>query len=327
MPGTSQLRARQTESTARPGPAANSSRRGRSTDGIRPTPFILLLPTVVVLGIVLVYPLVQLVVNSFQDFGLKSIFLGKTAWIGADNYLAVLSDPELVPVLVRTALFTLTTVTLIVLTGMVISQLMMRLGRIMKTTLSIVLIIAWAVPTVSSTLLWQWLYQPSYGVMNWLLTQLRIFGDLTMYSWTAEPVAAFALVILLITWQSVPFVALTLHAGQQQIPQDYYEAAAMDGAGPWRMYHMITIPFLRPILYLVTILSIIWHFNQFNQIWILTQGGPANGTTTLGIWAFRTAFAANSFGEGSAIAIITGVLLLILTAFYVRRLLRSGEQL
>lgn len=327
MSGTSQLRERPAASRASPGPAASRSRRGRSSNGVRPTPVLLLLPTVIVLGGVLVYPLVQLVMNSFRDFGLRAIFLGTTAWVGVDNYRAMLTDPEFVPVLVRTALFTLITVTLIITMGLIISQLMMRLGRVMKTTLSIVLIIAWAVPTVSSTLLWKWLYQPGYGVMNWLLTQLRIFGDLTMYSWTAEPVAAFALVILLITWHSVPFVALTLHAGQQQIPRDFYEAAAMDGAGPWRTYYMITIPFLRPILYLVTILSIIWHFNQFNQIWILTQGGPANGTTTLGIWAFRTAFAANSFGEGSAIAVVTGILLLLLITFYIRRLVRSGERI
>jgi N,N'-diacetylchitobiose transport system permease protein len=120
-------------------------------------------------------------------------------------------------------------------------------------------------------------------------------------------------------------VALTLYAGQSQIPAEYYEAAQLDGASEWRIYRSITLPFLRPVLYLVAILQVIWHFNTFNQLWILTQGGPDSGTTTLSIWSFQKAFAANSFGQGSAIAVITAILLVILTAFYIRRLIRTGE--
>ncbi|MGV9360063.1 carbohydrate ABC transporter permease [Amycolatopsis sp. NPDC003731] len=289
-------------------------------------PYGLLLPAAALLGLVLGYPLVRLVVISLQDYGLRSLFTGKTGFAGGDNYAAVLADPQLLPVLARTVGFCTALVlgTLVIASG--VALLLQRLGRRMRTAVTLCLIAAWALPNVASTLVWQWLFQPGYGVVNWLLTRLG-FGDLTQHDWTTSPASAFALVWLLVVWQSVPFAALTLHAGLAQIPRSYYEAAALDGAGPWRVHRTITVPFLQPILGLVTILSVIWDFTVFNQIWILTQGGPAGGTTTLGIWTFTRAFSRNDFGQGAAIAVVSVALLVGLTAVYVRRLVRSGEDL
>jgi N,N'-diacetylchitobiose transport system permease protein len=188
------------------------------------------------------------------------------------------------------------------------------------------LICAWAVPNVAATLVWQWLFQPGYGVVNWLLTQLGVFGDLTQHDWFGSSFSAFAVIWLLVVWQSVPFVALTLRAGLSQIPRSYYETAALSGAGGWLQFRIVTLQFLRPILLLVTILSVVWDFNVFNQIWILTQGGPNGGTTTLGIWSFTKAFSSESYGQGAAIAVVSVAMLLVLTAYYVRRLVRAGEQ-
>ncbi|MFB9684999.1 carbohydrate ABC transporter permease [Amycolatopsis plumensis] len=289
-------------------------------------PYGLLLPAAALLGLVLGYPLVRLVVISLQDYGLRSLFTGKTGFAGGKNYAAVLADPQLLPVLARSVGFCAALVlgTLVIASG--VALLLQRLGRRMRTAVTLCLIAAWALPNVASTLVWQWLFQPGYGVVNWLLTRLG-FGNLTQHDWTTSPASAFTLVWLLVVWQSVPFAALTLHAGLSQIPRSYYEAAALDGAGPWRVHRTITIPFLQPILGLVTILSVIWDFTVFNQIWILTQGGPGGGTTTLGIWTFTRAFSRNDFGQGAAIAVVSVVLLVGLTAVYVRRLVRSGEDL
>jgi N,N'-diacetylchitobiose transport system permease protein len=101
----------------------------------------------------------------------------------------------------------------------------------------------------------------------------------------------------------------------------------LDGANEWQLYHIITVPFLRPIISLVTILSVIWDFNVFNQIQILTQGGPDLGTTTIGIWTYQVAFNANAYGQASAIAVLTVIVLVVLTGVYVRRLVREGETL
>jgi N,N'-diacetylchitobiose transport system permease protein len=290
-------------------------------------PLILLAPAAIVLGVVLGYPLVGLIVNSFQDFGLHALFTGQTEWIGLANYFAIFTDAQFGPVLLRTGVFTVSLVVACVLIGMVFAQLMMRINTLTRTVLNVIMIMAWAIPTVSATLVWQWLFQPLYGVFNWMLTQLQVFGDFSQHSWVGNAGEAFFIVGILIVWQSVPFVALTLYAGQSQIPAEYYEAAMIDGATGWQIYRTVTLPFLRPVLYLVTILSIIWHFNTFNQLWILSQGGPNGGTTTLSIWSFQKAFASNSFGQGSAIAVVTAIILMILTSLYIRRLVRSGESL
>ena len=290
-------------------------------------PYGLLLPAAAVLALVLGYPLVRLVIISFQDYGLRSLFTGTTGWAGVANYTAVLVSPELGPVLLRSLGFCAALVVGTLVIGLAVALLMRGLGRRMRAAVMFALIAAWAVPNVASTLVWQWLFQPVYGVVNWLLTRTGLLGDLTQSDWTTSAFSAFTLVWLLVVWQSVPFVALTLHAGLTQIPRAYYEAAAIDGAGPVRVFSTITLPFLRPILGLVVILSVIWDFTVFNQIWILTQGGPEQQTTTLGIWTFTTAFSKNSFGQGGAIAVVSVALLLALTAVYVRRLVRSGENI
>ena len=321
-----------TSTAPRPGraaadPAAVPARPPRRRRSGAALPYLLLLPATAVLALVLGYPLVRLVLISFQDYGLRALFTGVVPWAGWANYRTVLSDPELVPVLLRTAGFCAALVAGTLVIGMLVALMLGALGHRMRTAVTLCLIAAWAVPNVASTLVWQWLFQPVYGVVNWLLTQTRLFGDLTQHDWTTSATSAFVLVWLLVVWQSVPFVALTLHAGLSQIPRTYYEAAALDGAGPLTVFRVITLPFLRPILGLVGILSVIWDFNVFNQIWILTQGGPNQGTTTLGIWSFTTAFSSNSLGQGAAIAVVSVVLLFALTAVYVRRLVRSGEDL
>jgi N,N'-diacetylchitobiose transport system permease protein len=290
-------------------------------------PLVLLIPTGIVLGAVLGYPLVRLIINSFEDFGLRALFTGTNEWIGFANYAAIFTDPDFLPVLLRTLVFTAALCIGCMVVGMAMAQLMMYVNKFTRMLLSSILILAWALPTVSSTLVWQWLFQPLYGVFNWIITQIGWFGDFTQHSWTGHPLQAFSIVFILIVWQSVPFVALTVYAGQSQIGDEYYEAAALDGASGWFIYRNITLPFLQPVLYLVVILQVIWHFNTFNQLWILTQGGPDNKTTTLALWSFQKAFASNSFGQGSAIAIVTALMLMAITVFYIRRLVRSGETL
>ncbi|GAA3196365.1 sugar ABC transporter permease [Actinocorallia longicatena] len=283
-------------------------------------PYLLLAPAAVLFALILGYPLVKLLVLSFQDFGLRALFTGTAEWVGADNYSELATDDEFLPVLVRTIVFCAALVAGTLAIGMGVALMMVRLGKRMRTAVTLVLITAWAVPSVAATLIWQWLFQPLYGVVNWAL-------GAGQHDWLATPLSAFSIVWLLVVWQSVPFVALTLYAGLSQIPREYYEAVAIDGAGPVQAFRAITLPFLRPILLLVTILSVIWDFNVFNQLWILTRGGPQGGTTTLSILSFTKAFSGNAYGQGAAIAVVAVVLLMGLTAYYVRRLVRSGEEL
>ncbi len=322
---TTLIKAPRKRAAAPQGAAVPPRRRPRGRG--RALPYLLLVPAAAVLGLVLGYPLVRVVVISFQDYGLRALFTGRITWAGWANYRTVLDDAQFVPVLLRTVGFCAALVAGTLLIGLAAALMMERLGPRMRTAVTLCLIAAWAVPNVASSLVWQWLFQPVYGVVNWMLTQTHLFGDLTQRDWSGSTYSAFLLVWLLVVWQSVPFVALTLYAGLSQIPRTYYEAAALDGAGQVTVFRVITLPFLRPILGLVTILSVIWDFNVFNQLWILTRGGPNQSTTTLPIWSFTKAFSSNSFGQGAAVAVVSVLLLLAASALYVRRLVRSGEDL
>jgi N,N'-diacetylchitobiose transport system permease protein len=296
-----------TRSTARPGWAA----------------LVLLAPATIVMVLVVGYPLVRMVITSFQDFGLQTLFNGRHPFIGLHNYTAVFSDPAFWPTVVRTLVFTAALVIGTVVIGMGVSELMTRVHPFVRSVMSVVMVVAWAVPTVASTILWEWLFEPLYGVCNWLLTQVGIFGNMNQHIWFANSIEAFFVVWLLIVWQAVPFVALTLYAAQSQIPSEYFEAARMDRASGWQIYRQITVPFLRGVLALIVVMSIVWDFNAFNQIWILTQGGPDSGTTTIAIWTYQVAFANNSYGYASAIAVVTLIVLMCLSAFHIRRMVRE----
>ncbi len=283
----------------------------------------MLAPATVVLAAIVGYPLALMVVTSFQDFGLRALFTGVHHFVGLGNYASALDDPEFLRSVGRSILFTTALVVGTLLIGLAVAELMTKVGRVLRTAMGIILVIAWAVPTVASTVLWEWLFDPLYGVVNWLLAQLRIFGPFNQHLWFANTFQGFFVIWLLIVWQAVPFVALAAYAAQSQIPKEFYEAAQIDGASGWQAYRKITLPFLKSVVALCTVLSVVWDFNVFNQIWILTQGGPDGGTTTIGIWTYETAFANNSYGKASAVAVITVAVLMLLTAFHVRRLTRA----
>jgi len=291
------------------------------------TPLWLLTPAGLIILAVTILPIILLIFISFTDYNRRSLFTGEFAGVGLGQYATIFTDVAFWWSLGRTVFFATALVAGSIAIGMAVADLLTRLAPAMRYVVTVVLIFAWAVPNVASSLVWDWLFQPGYGVANWLLTQTRLFGDLTQVNWAQDPVLAYLAIWLLIVWQAVPFIALTLYASQTQVPAEYFEAARLDGASEWGIYWKVAIPFLKPTLLLVTILSVIWDFNVFNQIWLVTQGGPNDATSTLGIWTYKTAFVGFQLGEGAAIAVVTTVLLMIFTAYYIRNLLRAGENL
>ncbi|MEU7919540.1 carbohydrate ABC transporter permease [Micromonospora zamorensis] len=274
-----------------------------------------------------VAPIAFLIFTSFTDYSQRTLFTGRYEFVGAEQYSTLVADPEFWWALLRSVLFTTAMVTGSIVVGTGVARLLTRLTTVMRTVVTLVLILAWAMPTVASSLVWKWLFQPGYGVINWLLTQTGLFGDLTNTDWANNPSLAYLAIWLLVVWQAVPFIALTLYAALTQMPAELQAAARMDGAGEWRVWWSITLPFLRPTLLLVTLMSVIWDFNVFNQIWLVSAGGPDSATTTLGIFAYRTAFVTFRIGQGAALSVITTAILVAITAFYIRSMLRSGEDL
>ncbi|MHA7985643.1 carbohydrate ABC transporter permease [Rathayibacter sp. CAU 1779] len=309
--------------------AAVSPRQPRPPrrNGSRLFPLWLLTPAGLVMIALVLAPIAFLVFTSFTDYNQRSLFTGAFDFVGFDQYTKIFADPDFWWSVVRTLLFTTAMVVGTIVIGMGMAQLLTRLGTVMRYVVTVVMIFAWAMPTVASSQVWNWLFQPGYGVVNWLLTQTHLFGDMTNVAWANNPFLAYVCIWLLIVWGGVPLIALTLYAAQTQVDPAYLEAARLDGAGEARIYFSIVLTFLRPTLLLMTILSVIWDFNVFNQIWLVSQGGPNDATATLGIFAYKTAFVGTQVGTGSAITVVTTIMLLIVTAFYIRNLLRSGEDL
>ena len=310
--------------------APRRPRRRRSTGatlGSRTAPLLLLSPAGLVIVALTIVPIGYLIYLSFTDAGQRMLFIGEYDVVGLDQYREILHDADFWHSFVRTLLFTAAMVGGSVVVGMGVAQLLGKVGRVLRYAVTVVLIFAWAMPNVASSMVWGWLFQPGYGVANWLLTRTHLFGDVTATNWTTRPGLALTCIWMLIVWQAVPFIALTLNAAQTQVDPAYYEAARLDGASEWRVYWTVTLHFLRPTLLLVTILSVIWDFNVFNQIWLISKGGPNGATSTLGVYAYRNAFVSFHFGTGAAISVVTTLLLVVLTACYIRSLIKAGEDL
>jgi len=200
-----------------------------------------------------------------------------------------------------------------------------RIRPWMRSLVMVALIMAWVMPALTSTIVWNWLFDTQYGIVNWLFAHLGM-QSLGQQDWFGrDPLLAFTVIIAMIVWQAIPFVALSLYAGLSQIPDEIYEASSMDGAGPITTFRRITLPGLRPIIMLVAILSVIWDSGVFTQIWVMTKGGPNKGTNTLGIWSYDTAFVGQKYGLGAAIAVVSVILVGGVTAYYIRRMFRAGE--
>ncbi|HEY5225141.1 MAG TPA: sugar ABC transporter permease [Microbacteriaceae bacterium] len=305
----------------RPHPPRRYSKQSRFA------PLWLLSPAGIVMIALIVAPIIFLLFTSFTNYNQRTLFTGVYSFVGVDQYAKIFVDPQFWWSLIITVIFTVALVVGSLVIGIAVSELLTRLGKVMRYIVTVALIFAWGMPNVASSQVWNWLFQPGYGVINWLLTQLHVFGDLTNLSWSNNTVLALVCIWMLVVWQAVPFIALTTYAAQTQVDQAYIEAARLDGASEPRIYFSVVLNFLKPTILLITVLSIIWDFNVFNQIWLVTQGGPNNTTATLGIWTYLTAFTNFKIGAGAAISVVTTVLLLIFTGFYIRSLLRSGEDL
>lgn len=308
-------------------PERRGRRRPAHSFRSRTAPIWLLSPAGLVIAALILAPIAFLVYTSFTDYNQRTLFTGEYSGTGLQQYTTTIIDPQFWHSLVLTILFTAAMVLGSVIIGAGVAQMMTKVGSILRYALVVVLIFAWAMPTVASSQVWDFLFTPSYGVVNWLLDQLGIFGDTSNLAWTNSALLGLTCIWLLVVWQAVPFIALTTYAAQSQIDKSYLEAARIDGASETRIYFGIILSMLRPTLLLIVVLSIIWDFNVFNQIWLVTQGGPNNGTATLGIWTYLKAFNNFQIGTGAAISVITTIILLIVTGFYIRSLLKAGEEL
>jgi len=288
-------------------------------------PYVLLVPAVVALAVALGYPLVRQVVLSFQDFGLAQQFGKPPEWVGVDNYRELITDPYLWRVTLRSLVFCFVNALLTMAIGVGLALLMRHMSRWVRLLLQTGLLLAWAMPVVASLTVWQWLFDTQYGVVNYVLTEIGL--DYEGHSWLLQPLSFFFVATVIVVWMSVPFVAFTVYAALTQVPEELMEAAEIDGAGGWGRLRNIVLPTIRPVLLVVALLQVIWDLRVFTQIYILQQaGGSTRDTNLLGTYIYRLGIGGGQFGMAAAVAIFMLVLTVILTAPYVRSMLKQeGE--
>ncbi|SCF90699.1 sugar ABC transporter permease [Streptomyces sp. Cmuel-A718b] len=313
----------------RPAPrlaAHTSPPRRRRTDRARNLwPYALVAPAVGGMLYLLVYPLVRAVLISFQDFRLRQLIAGDADFVGLRNYRTLLTDPRFWEVVRRTFLFMAVNVVLIMVIATLVALMVERLGRIGRTVVLCSLVLAWAMPVVAATTVFQWLFHSEFGIVNWSLTSLGL-DSFDRYPWFANGTAAFAILVTLIVWQSVPFAAITLYSALTTVSPELYESARLDGAGAGRIFRSVTFPILRPIFLLVVSLEVIWTFKAFVQIWVMTRGGPGDATTILPVHAVQTALSSQRYDLGSAASMVTVVLMSGVLVLYFRQMLRQEDE-
>lgn len=275
-------------------------------------PAVMLGPVLIAIFVLVIAPLVWGLRISLTDT--RMIGLGFKTGLTFENYWSVLSDPDTWNAIWVTIVFSGGTVIGSVVLGMAAALVLDRtfFGR---GFVRVLVILPWAVPHVVAALVWQWMYNPDFGVVNYGLLLLPWVTSTP--KWLSDPQYALLAIILVNVWKTYPFAALLLLAGLQTISDDLYEASAIDGAGPLRRFFDITLPGLRRVLAIVVLLLLIWSFGNFVFIFLMTQGGPAGATNALVVHIYFEAF--RFFRAGSAFAM--GALLLamsiILTSAYI----------
>ena len=281
--------------------------------------WILVTPVLVVIGIVAIYPLFETFRLSFTNTRLASA--REPRYVGFENYREIFADSQFWASMQNTAIFTVASVTLETLLGMIVALTIHSnfKGRgIVRTSM----LVPWAIPTVVSALLWEWMFHDRFGVINSVLKQLNLMAEDRFFSWTGDPATALGAVVAVDVWKTTPFMALLLLAGLQVIPGDVYEAAYVDGANKVQQFFHMTLPLLKPALLVALIFRTLDAFRVFDMIYVLN--GYATDSMSVAIYTQQLLIGTQRLGEGSAPAVIIFLCVGILAVMYTR-LIRVEE--
>lgn len=290
-------------------------------------PYLLILPTLGVIGVLLLWPMYQIGRMSFQKVGVRQLRGEPAESVGLDNYRQILGDDFFWTTLRHTLLFAIAAVSATLLVGTLVGLLLNALGRRMSAFVAGGVLIAWATPPVTAAILFAWLFGTTGGLVGWLLDLLPdalVGSDWQDYNWFSTPLPTYTVLTICVVWMSFPFVAVSVLAGLRTVPGELYEAARVDGSSGWNSFWRITFPLLRPVFGVLLVLSVIWDFRVFVQLFVLS--GLANRDSfNLSLYGYSEAFGSLNakYGPGSAIAVVLTVIVLIVTAVYSRMIIRQ----
>jgi multiple sugar transport system permease protein len=285
------------------------------------SPYLLILPSVVLMAVIILVPLVRGILMSF--YSVNIIKQGEMHFIGLQNYIQMFADPVFHIALRNTLIWTI---------GVVFFQYIIGLGVALLLNEPIpfrglfrgLVLVPWVVPSVVAALDWRWIYAPDYGILNYILLTLGVISD--PLQWLADRHLAMLAVVIVGVWKSTPFMAVVLLAGLQSIPKELYDAAEVDGSNMLQRFWYITMPNLSYLSTIVTMLAIIWTFNDFDIVYVMTKGGPSNATHLLSTYAYLSAFTYSDLGYAATISVIMLLILLVFAIIY-SQMLKKGNEL
>ncbi|MBW7883535.1 MAG: sugar ABC transporter permease [Caldilineaceae bacterium] len=294
---------------------AHPSGRGRFV--VRAEPYLLLLPALLILFFFFLWPALYNFILSLQSISLFELAKGGK-WVGVRNYVEMVQDPLTRLTLTNTIFWlTLMTVGLRLVLGLGFAQLLNNAAltrwRLMWLARALVLI-PWVTPPVVAVAAWKWMLHPRFGAVNQILLQLGLIDEGIPF--LVKTSTVWWAIVAIVVWRELPFVIISLLAGLQSIPQDLYDAARVDGASELRVYRHVTLPLLRPVLVVITLLTTIWTYNNFVYVWLTTQGGPGNFTHVLATQMYTEAFTNYRLGYGAAVGVLMSVTMLLFSIVY-----------
>ncbi|GGD77916.1 carbohydrate ABC transporter permease [Paenibacillus nasutitermitis] len=274
---------------------------------------ILVAPALIGLSFVVVYPLITNILMGFQDMNMTQP--DSSGWVGFDNYRQLFADPIFRKAISNTLIWTVLGVILQLMVAVPLSLLLNIEFKGMGFYRG-ALLIPWVMPSVVAAFTWVWMYDGSFGIINYFLMELNFISEPVI--WLGNPDTALYAVLAEQVWKGFPFPMIMLLAALQAIPKDIYEAANVDGATALQKIFRITIPQILPSLALCTVFITIWTFNSFENIWLMTEGGPLNSSETLTTYVYRVAFQSFDLGVASSSALVMFALLSVVIILYAR---------
>jgi multiple sugar transport system permease protein len=270
--------------------------------------------------LVFVYPICRTVSLSFVHFNLGTGFQPQFA--GLDNFARLISDSRFLSSLRVTAVFTVASVFLEFLLGLLSALAVEKIGRGRRTARTL-LLIPWTLPTAIIAVLWIWIFNDQYGFINALLLQTGIIDS--PIAWLGKPQTALLSITMADVWKAFPFVFIVLLAGLQSIPREMYEAMEVDGGNAWHKFRYVTLPHLLPFIFLALIFRIVQAFAVFDLVYVLTGGGPGGATETVSVYGYYTFMRYLDFGYGAALAVAIVIVLALIAWMLYSLLLRKYE--
>ena len=274
------------------------------------TRWIFVLPAVIIVGLLFVYPFFSSIFYSFTN---KNLIMPNYRFVGLDNYKAVLSDPNFFSAFFNSIKWTVLSLAGQVIIGFILALALHRVRRFKKLYRTL-LIVPWAFPTIVIAFSWQWILNGVYGYLPNIIVKLGLMEHAPAF--LTDSTWAFICLVFINIWFGAPMIMVNVLSALQTVPQEQFEAAKIDGATSWQVFRHITFPHIKVVVGLLVVLRTVWIFNNFDIIYLITGGGPSNATMTLPIFSYNLGWGTKLLGRASAVTVLLFIFLLTVCFIY-----------